>query len=92
MVVEQSIDRALELADRAVFLDHGTVRFAGPTAELLDRPDLVRAAFLGAAAAERVTRRTRTRSSDTDAASPRLELTGSHGAGSVASSRSTTSR
>ena len=51
VVVEQSIDRAVELADRAVFLDEGTVRYTGPPAGLLARPDLVRATFLGAAAA-----------------------------------------
>jgi branched-chain amino acid transport system permease protein len=50
LVVEQSIDRAVALADRAVFLDQGRVRYAGAPAGLLDRPDLVRATFLGAAA------------------------------------------
>jgi branched-chain amino acid transport system ATP-binding protein len=51
VVVEQSIDRAIELADRAVFLDHGTVVYRGRPAGLLERPDLVRATFLGAATA-----------------------------------------
>jgi branched-chain amino acid transport system ATP-binding protein len=50
VVVEQSIDRAIALADRAVFLDGGTVRYAGEPRGLLERPDLVRATFLGAAA------------------------------------------
>ena len=59
VVVEQSIDRAIELADRAVFLDGGTVRYTGPPAGLLDRPDLVRATFLGAAAAVTVDTRAR---------------------------------
>ena len=40
----------IELADRATFLDNGTVRYWGPPAGLLERPDLVRATFLGAAA------------------------------------------
>jgi branched-chain amino acid transport system permease protein len=48
VVVEQSIDRAIALADRAVFLDDGRVRYEGPPAGLRDRPDLVRATFLGA--------------------------------------------
>jgi branched-chain amino acid transport system permease protein len=52
VVVEQSIDRAVELADRATFLDQGTVHYTGPPGGLLDRPDLVRATFLGAAARE----------------------------------------
>ncbi|MDQ1431394.1 MAG: branched-chain amino acid transport system ATP-binding protein livF, partial [Actinomycetota bacterium] len=47
VVVEQSIDLALELADRAYFLEKGAVRFAGPAPELLDHPELVRAVFLG---------------------------------------------
>jgi branched-chain amino acid transport system ATP-binding protein len=50
VVVEQSIDRAIALADRAVFLDGGAVRYTGAPRGLLDRPDLVRATFLGAAA------------------------------------------
>ena len=47
VVVEQSVDLALELADRAYFLEKGTVRFAGPARELLDHPELLRAVFLG---------------------------------------------
>ena len=57
IVVEQSVDRALELADRAYFLDQGTVRYAGPAAGVLEHPDLVRATFLGAAAARVPARR-----------------------------------
>ena len=51
VVVEQSVDVALRLARRAVFMEKGEVRFDGPTAELLDRPDLLRSVFLGRAAA-----------------------------------------
>jgi ABC-type branched-subunit amino acid transport system ATPase component len=36
------------LADRAVFLEKGQVRFSGPTAGLLERGDIARAVFLGA--------------------------------------------
>ena len=50
LVVEQSVNVALELADRAIFLERGEVRFDGPAAELLERPDLLRAVFLGSAA------------------------------------------
>ncbi|MEZ5237950.1 MAG: ATP-binding cassette domain-containing protein [Microthrixaceae bacterium] len=38
VVVEQSINVALGLAQRAVFMEKGTVRFEGPTADLLERP------------------------------------------------------
>src|SRR5205807_306876 len=46
VVVEQSVNVALELAERAVFMEKGEVRFSGPTSELLDRPDILRAVFL----------------------------------------------
>jgi ABC-type transporter Mla maintaining outer membrane lipid asymmetry ATPase subunit MlaF len=48
VLVEQSVNVALAVADRAVFLEKGRVRFSGPAADLLDRTDLVRAVFLGA--------------------------------------------
>ncbi|MDQ1445433.1 MAG: branched-chain amino acid transport system ATP-binding protein livF, partial [Acidimicrobiaceae bacterium] len=51
IVVEQSINVALTLAERSVFLDKGRKLFDGPTDKLLDRPDLVRSVFLGGAAA-----------------------------------------
>ncbi|HEY8546864.1 MAG TPA: ATP-binding cassette domain-containing protein [Acidimicrobiales bacterium] len=47
VVVEQSVNVALLLAERAVFLEKGQVRFRGPTAGLMDRPDVLRAVFLG---------------------------------------------
>jgi ABC-type branched-subunit amino acid transport system ATPase component/branched-subunit amino acid ABC-type transport system permease component len=46
VVVEQSVNVALTLARRAVFMEKGTVRFEGPTRELLERPDLLRSVFL----------------------------------------------
>jgi ABC-type branched-subunit amino acid transport system ATPase component/branched-subunit amino acid ABC-type transport system permease component len=53
VVVEQSVNVAITLADRAVFLEKGEVRFDGPTADLLDRPEILRAVFLEGAAARR---------------------------------------
>jgi ABC-type branched-subunit amino acid transport system ATPase component/ABC-type branched-subunit amino acid transport system permease subunit len=47
VVVEQSVNVALLLCDRAVFMEKGQVRFRGPTAGLLERPDVLRAVFLG---------------------------------------------
>ncbi len=49
VVVEQSVNVALELAERAVFLEKGEVRFSGRTAELLDRPDILRSVFIAGA-------------------------------------------
>src|SRR5213079_2179301 len=68
ILVEQSINVALTLAERAYFMEKGEVRFHGPTAELLERDDIVRSVFLegaasatgnGAARAERVARSAR---------------------------------
>jgi ABC-type branched-subunit amino acid transport system ATPase component len=47
VVVEQSLNVAVAIADRAVFMEKGQVRFQGPAQELLERDDLVRAVFLG---------------------------------------------
>jgi ABC-type branched-subunit amino acid transport system ATPase component/predicted MFS family arabinose efflux permease len=50
ILVEQSVNTALELAQRAIFMEKGEVRFSGPTAELLERPDILRAVYLQGAA------------------------------------------
>jgi ABC-type branched-subunit amino acid transport system ATPase component len=49
VVVEQSVNVALELAERAVFLEKGEVRFSGRTRDLLDRPDILRSVFIAGA-------------------------------------------
>lgn len=46
IIVEQSVNVALTIADHAYFMEKGEVRFDGPTAELLDRPDILRSVFL----------------------------------------------
>jgi branched-chain amino acid transport system ATP-binding protein len=51
VIVEQSVNVALSIADRAVFMERGQVKFEGPTQELLDRDDLLRAVFLSGAGA-----------------------------------------
>lgn len=48
IIVEQSLNVALALADRAIFMEKGQVKFDGPARELMERDDLVRAVFLGA--------------------------------------------
>jgi ABC-type branched-subunit amino acid transport system ATPase component/MFS family permease len=50
VLVEQSVNIALTVAQRAYFLERGEIRFAGPTAELLNRPDILRSVFLSGAA------------------------------------------
>jgi ABC-type branched-subunit amino acid transport system ATPase component len=47
VIVEQSLNVALSVADRAVFLEKGSVRFEGRADELAGRDDLARAVFLG---------------------------------------------
>jgi ABC-type branched-subunit amino acid transport system ATPase component len=50
ILVEQSINVALTVADRAYFLEKGEVRFEGSTTDLLERDDIVRSVFLQGAA------------------------------------------
>ncbi|MEY2421180.1 MAG: hypothetical protein QOI95_1247 [Acidimicrobiaceae bacterium] len=49
VIVEQSINVALNLAERAVFMEKGAVRFEGRAAELLERPDILRSVFIAGA-------------------------------------------
>jgi ABC-type branched-subunit amino acid transport system ATPase component/ABC-type branched-subunit amino acid transport system permease subunit len=53
VLVEQSVNVAITLADRAIFMEKGEVRFDGPTRDLLERPDILRAVFLQGADAGR---------------------------------------
>ncbi|HSS11213.1 MAG TPA: MFS transporter [Acidimicrobiales bacterium] len=57
ILVEQSVNLALRLTDRAIFMEKGQVIYSGPTSELVNREDIVRAVFLdgrGGAAPSRV--------------------------------------
>ena len=56
ILVEQSVNTALKLAQRAVFLEKGEIRFSGTTEELMGRDDIVRAVYFHAAAAEEAAR------------------------------------
>ena len=47
VIVEQSLNIALSIADRVVFMEKGRVRFDGPAHELLAHPDLAQTMFLG---------------------------------------------
>jgi branched-chain amino acid transport system ATP-binding protein len=47
LIVEQNASLALEVAERALFLEKGRVRFAGRGKDLLGRDDLLRSVFLG---------------------------------------------
>ena len=54
IIVEQSISSAMAIADLALFLDSGEVRYHGPAANLRDHPELFAAIAFGAAPAMRV--------------------------------------
>jgi ABC-type branched-subunit amino acid transport system ATPase component len=47
VLVEQSVNLALSVCERAYFLERGEVRFSGRGEDLLARDDLLRAVFLG---------------------------------------------
>ena len=47
VIVEQSLNVALAVSDRAIFLEKGQIRFEGTARELSERDDLARAVFLG---------------------------------------------
>jgi branched-chain amino acid transport system ATP-binding protein len=46
ILVEQSVNVALTVAETGYFMEKGEIRFHGPTAELLERPDVLRSVFL----------------------------------------------
>lgn len=50
VLVEQSVNIALSVADHAYFMEKGEIRFDGRAADLRDRTDLLRAVFLDGAA------------------------------------------
>ncbi|MFN2462860.1 MAG: MFS transporter [Candidatus Dormibacteria bacterium] len=82
VVVEQSVNVALTIAERAAFMEKGEVKFVGPTADLLQRPDILRAVYVkgtggalssGQAAGEAVARR---RQQELDGSAPVLQVEG----------------
>ena len=46
VIVEQSVNVALAVADRAIYMERGQVKFSGPANELLDHEELLHAVFL----------------------------------------------
>lgn len=52
VLVEQSVNVALTVAERAYFMERGRIMFDGPTADLLERPDLLRSVFLAGASSD----------------------------------------
>src|SRR5690242_522765 len=55
LLVEQFVESALDVADRAYVFEHGTIAMSGPADELRSNRELVAGSYLGSAAAEEVT-------------------------------------
>jgi ABC-type branched-subunit amino acid transport system ATPase component/MFS family permease len=71
IIVEQSVNLALTIAETAYFMEKGEIRFHGPTADLLARPDILRSVFLeGASAAAGVRATAQPETADADAGQP----------------------
>jgi ABC-type branched-subunit amino acid transport system ATPase component len=51
VLVDQHVDLALSIANRAYFLERGEIRFSGPSKKLRGRDDLFRSVFLAGARA-----------------------------------------
>ena len=47
LIVEQHVHLALEVADRAYVMSHGEIVLEGSAEELIERPDLLEARYLG---------------------------------------------
>lgn len=58
ILVEQSVNIALTVAQRAYFMEKGEIRFSGPADELLGRTDLIRSVFLEGAGRDGAGKRT----------------------------------
>ena len=50
IIVEQSLNLALSLADDTVFLEKGEVRYSGPATDIIEQPELMHAVLFGAGA------------------------------------------
>ena len=49
LIVEQSLNMAAKIAERAYYMEKGQIRFEGAIRDLIEQGDLVRAVFLGGA-------------------------------------------
>ena len=77
IIVEQSVNVALRIAERAIFMEKGQVRFVGPTDDLRRRPDILRAVYVrGTAGASTIGLRSeqRRRAEAIEQAPPVLEV------------------
>ena len=77
IVVEQSVNVALSIAEKAIFMEKGEVKFFGQTADLLARPDILRAVYVKGTGGGATTAPTnRQRQHQLELARPVLEVDG----------------
>ena len=76
VVVEQSVDIALDIADHAYFMEKGEIRYSGDAQHLLDEPELVRSVYLQGARDALATTGSRSPAGRPGAAVPALEVVG----------------
>ncbi|MBW3588250.1 MAG: MFS transporter [Actinobacteria bacterium] len=74
ILVEQSVNIALTVAQRAYFMEKGEIRFSGPAAELLGRTDLIRSVFLEGAGRDGAGKRTTIKERKTASVDPSEEM------------------
>lgn len=74
ILVEQSVNLALTIADRAVFMEKGEVRFSGSTADLMRRPDILRSVYLKGTGSAPTPARSRSRRDATEGRSVVLSV------------------
>jgi ABC-type branched-subunit amino acid transport system ATPase component/sugar phosphate permease len=79
ILVEQSLNVAAVIAERAIFMDKGRIEFDGSIDELLSRSDLVRSIFMGGAAAGSSVGRRRVEAEATDVVLRAEDLSLSYG-------------
>jgi ABC-type branched-subunit amino acid transport system ATPase component/predicted MFS family arabinose efflux permease len=75
ILVEQSVNVALTVAERAVFMEKGEIKFSGPAAELLARPDVLHSVYLKGTGGGSVKARARQITAG-EATAPALEVIG----------------
>jgi ABC-type branched-subunit amino acid transport system ATPase component/predicted MFS family arabinose efflux permease len=76
VIVEQSVNVALQLAERAVFMENGRIRFDGALEELYARSDILRAVFLDATGGDMGSARLRAGAMLDDTEQPALRVSG----------------
>ena len=76
ILVEQSVNVALTIAERAVFMEKGEIRFSGPAEALMARPDILHSVYLKGAGGGSIKARARRDPVGAQGSGFALEVTG----------------